>query len=624
MKLTHPYRILLPALLLATGVLFAPSLRFPFIWDDTEVIRDNPYLRSAGSSALFFRPAYWQQMLPISRSDYRPLQMISLAAISRVGGTNPFFFRGVNLALHLLACLLLQSLLLRLGAGKPVALTATALFALDPVHVEAVFNARNIAELAAAVLLLSAFILFLRNRGRLTFAAAGCFLGSLLYKESALVFPALLTATVLTAGRAELRIRGLRRTIPFWLMAAAAAAAKIMLSGSVLKETPPLPSFITGISRLGLIYFRLLLFPAGLKTLYSFFKPVSWATPENILSFLAAAALLLAASAAGRKSRLFRWALVCLLISLLPTLFKIGQIGRIVAEQRLYFPSSFFCLGGALIIHRVYEGCRRPGRSATVISAIVICVALFILSEKYLLSWRSEMALWTRVTTLSPRAALARNNLAIAFHRQGDDERAREELEIALRLSPRHRESHSNMGVLHALAGRWEEAAIEFKKSLKSDPSYYAASLHLGEVYLRMGRLEEAEEVLRGVVKANPYIPQAWNGLAIILEEMGRGREAEKLYRTAVRLNPEYISPLRNLTALYHERKDFDRAIATGREAIRKQPGNPNGYITLSSVYITLGRLTEARRVLEEGQRKLPGNGELRNRILALKSARPD
>ncbi|MFH1037692.1 MAG: tetratricopeptide repeat protein [PVC group bacterium] len=625
MKRTNHYRLLLATLLITAGALFAPALRFPFIWDDTAVVRDNPYLRSSGSAGLFFRPAYWEQMLPISRSDYRPLQMITLAAVSRPGGRNPLFFRAVNLSLHLLACLLIWTLSLRLETGKPAALLAAAFFAFHPVHVETVFNARNIAELMPAVLLLSAFILFLRPPGGIGLAgAAAGFLGALLYKESAIIFPAILTATVLTAGRVSPRKSGLRHTVPFWLIAAAAGAAKIMLSGSALKETPPLPPFIVGVSRLSLVYFRLLLFPARLKTLYSFFKPVSFATPGSVLALLAAAALLLTAARVARKDRLLRWSLICLLLSLLPAFFKIGQIGRIVAEQRLYFPSSFFCIAGALIIRRVYEDCRRRGQVLTVISVIVICLALFGLSEKYLVSWQSEISLWTRVTDLSPRAALARNNLAIAFHRQGDDERAREELEIALRLSPGHKEAHSNLGVLHALSGRWEEASVEFKESLKSDPSYHPASLHLAEVYLRMRRLAEAEEIVRKVLKANPYIPQAWNDLAIVLEERGRTREAEEAYREAARLNPEYVSPLRNLTRLYHERKDFDRAVETGREAIRRQPEHPGGYITLSSVYVTRGRFADARELLEEGRRRHPGNREIKSRLLALESVGPD
>jgi len=372
------------------------------------------------------------------------------------------------------------------------------------------------------------------------------------------------------------------------------------------------------------IYLRLLILPIQLKVLYPFNKPVSWAEPEWFMPLLAAAGALFIIYKLFRKNRVLFWALACLLLSLLPTLAKIGQLGRVVAEQRLYFPSIFFCMAGAALLSPVGISRNNSRRwillGGTSLAAAVICLCFAWLTHDYLPSWRSDLALWTRVTILSPRSALAYNNLATVYHRQKNNNRAILELKEALRYSPRHKESHSNMGLLHKIAGREDKAIFEFKESLRSDPSYYPASLHLAEIYLKQRRLDEAEEVLRGVLKQNNYLHQAHNALAIVLEEKGQNGEAETHYRKSYQLNPEYIVALRNLTALYHERKDYDQAITTGREAIRKSPAHPKGYIVLARVYTTAGRFNEARSTLREGLRRNPGNWKIKSLLMALET----
>ncbi|MEA1928789.1 MAG: tetratricopeptide repeat protein, partial [Candidatus Auribacterota bacterium] len=263
---------------------------------------------------------------------------------------------------------------------------------------------------------------------------------------------------------------------------------------------------------------------------------------------------------------------------------------------------------------------RRRFRLLFGIAGILICLSFAGLIREYLPCWRSNLTLWTRVTILSPRSALAYNNLASVYHRQNNDCRAMVELKEALRCNPEHKEAHSNLGVLHSLAGRQDKAIFEFEESLRSDPTYYPASLHLAKIYLRQRRLDEAEDVLRGVITINAYLPKAYNALAIVLEEAGRSREAEKYYREADALNPEYVVPLRNLTALYHERKDFDRAIETGREAIKRRPGHPKGYIILARVFITMGRFEEARSLLQKSLKTNPENWRTRSLLMALES----
>lgn len=619
-------RIVLAAVLAAAGLLFASSLQFPFVWDDTAVIRDNPFIHSPVGAGIFFSPRYWKNLIPVSRFDYRPLQMLTLAAISRVGGQDPLYYRTVNLALHLLATLLLFILAGRLGAGRTASLLAAAFFAFHPVHVETVVGARNLSELMTSVLLCSALIVFPCGPGRGSLIAAGLLFGAaLLYKESALILPLLLVILVPAKPGGIRNGRAARlKTIPFWLLAAGAGIAKTLLSsGSAVSSSLPATHFLAGAARLQVINLRLLFFPAPLRVLYHFPPLTSLAEPVWFFS-LAGVVLLAGILLATRKDRLLFALLLGLAGSLLPSLYRLGSPGRIVAEQRLYLPSFFFCLAAAVLIERAGAGGGARRRTAIRLSGWLICLPLIGLTGDYLSDWRDEIPLWNRVTVLSPRAGIAFNNLGIALSRAGDSGGAERNWERALKIAPGLPEAHTNLGILRGREGRWEDAADHFRAALEADRSHHPAALYLAQTYRQMGRDEEAADLLRGILEENPDHAAAANELAIVLERMGQTEEAEELYREAASLNPQYAAPLRNLAALYGERGEFERALAAGREAVEKRPDQPRGYVTLSGIYIKLGRLEEARKVLSDGARRHPDDWRIKSRLLALDSAAPE
>lgn len=610
--------------LIAAGIVYSPALRYPFVWDDLEVVRDNAFLRAPVSPLLFFQPHFWKQMLPISRIDYRPLQMLALRAIALLGGRGPLPYHLMNILLHLLVCFLIWRVVGCFSRGPVLPFFTAVFFAFHPVHVETVVNARNISELLAAVFILLAFLSFIRrSSGWLTLISLFFFILALLCKESSLIFPLLLTAYLLFRKGEERRSTGLMRTIPFWLASAAGATAKIMMGSVGIGENHPrLTQVIPAGAKLLVIYFRLLAFPVHLQVLYPFFKPARLAREEWFFFLIAAAALLLLGFSLRKYGRLSYWAFLSLLITLLPALTKIGQRGRIVAEQRLYFPSFFFCLLGAIFFEKIAASGRRPFSRIVIGSFLIVCLAFAGLSREYLHSWRSDFALWNRVTALSPRSALAHNNLGAVFHRRGDEERALAELKKAVRIQPDHKEAHNNLGVMHRKYGRWEEAISEFEKSLKENPDYYPALLNLTEVYLRISRLKEAEETIRQVIDHNPYLPRAYNALGIVLEKKGKEARAREAYLKAAQLNPEYAVPLRNLAVSFLDAGEHEEAIKTAREAIRRKPFQPAGYLVLSRVYVSRGELDQARAQLSEALRLEPKNWRIKSRLWALETYR--
>ncbi|RYG64229.1 hypothetical protein EON77_20005, partial [bacterium] len=182
--------------LLAALAVFAISIPGAFVYDDLAVVEQDKR---------FGPPIDWRGLWTESYNAgvdnlYRPLVSTTYALQHRIHGPTPVPFHVVNWLLHGLVSALVAWVALRLAlrAGtdqaksRAVALIAGVLFAVHPIHVEAVANVVGRAELMCAAGALVAIGLSLAplTRGRVALAFAA-FLVALLSKEQGLLVPLL-------------------------------------------------------------------------------------------------------------------------------------------------------------------------------------------------------------------------------------------------------------------------------------------------------------------------------------------------------------------------------------------------------------------------------------------------
>ena len=135
---------------------FANTLGNGFTFDDTWLILENERIDD---------PGYLRYMLFEVEHLWRPVKRISLMADHALWGRDrPGGFHLTNIFLHAGACLLLHALALRLGLARAGALAASLLFAVHPIHVEAVANISHRKEMLAVVFCLLAFLAWLASR----------------------------------------------------------------------------------------------------------------------------------------------------------------------------------------------------------------------------------------------------------------------------------------------------------------------------------------------------------------------------------------------------------------------------------------------------------------------------
>ena len=138
------------AVLLGAIVPLLPTLRAAFIYDDTTIIRDNPFLRGWASLVHVWSLPYWSGDGGAALGLYRPAQQAVLALVWNLG-------KGSALLFHSYALLLGAATagavwwLLRRGVGGTASFVAAMWFATHPLHVEAIASVANTSELLVAL-----------------------------------------------------------------------------------------------------------------------------------------------------------------------------------------------------------------------------------------------------------------------------------------------------------------------------------------------------------------------------------------------------------------------------------------------------------------------------------------
>ena len=151
-RLLEPRWAVMTCIALAIAA-YMGSLGHGFAYDDVPLIEVNRRVHSLANWATILRSSWWSDSL------YRPFSALTLAADWTIGGGDPRWFHVVNVLLHAGATALVY-VLARTLVPPFAALAAGALFAVHPVHVEAVANIVGRAEVLAALFALAAVLLY--------------------------------------------------------------------------------------------------------------------------------------------------------------------------------------------------------------------------------------------------------------------------------------------------------------------------------------------------------------------------------------------------------------------------------------------------------------------------------
>jgi hypothetical protein len=359
------------ALALLAGIVYANSLAGEFAFDDNGIIVQNVALHDIGNLPRLLVAPYWPGLAAES-ALYRPVAIASFAVDWWLWGGNALGFHLVNVLAHITVTLLVFAFLLRLNAPVVAAAIGGALFAVHPVHTEAVANIVGRSEILAAGLVLAGCLVFLRRELRPSIriaTIAACYALALGSKESAVVLPALLLLLGwLHPDCGEALIDVIRREWKLLAALCVVLSAYLALRYSVLGVfggSLPAP-FMRDVStgdriatavRVWPEYVRLIVFPKNLSADYSpgVLMPTTWTDPRVWFALPLGAATIVGAIRMRRKSPWGALAVLWFAIAILPVANLLFPVGVMLAERTLYLPSVAVAFA-VPAIHPWYRG----------------------------------------------------------------------------------------------------------------------------------------------------------------------------------------------------------------------------------------------------------------------------
>ena len=443
-------RALAVVVALATAVVWAPSVRNGFVWDDQyDILRSDRLHHARAIVDVFAHHAMWSADQPeVAISTYRPLALATLAVDWQLWHTHPAGYHATNVLLHVLATLALFLALLTLVEDARVAAVLALLFALHPANAEAVAWINGRSEMLA--LGFGALAIWAARTQRFVVLAVAL-VAAMLGKETGVIFApvcvalatgrrgrALVAALVAVAAYASLRAYALGHgTLPAQASAAIATLGPVWSRATVAALVPWRRA------------------PIELSTWLSSLTPHARAAWALAGASLAAAALLLAL----RRHWLAAIALAWWLGSIAPTApiaaldYPWPGLGR-----WLYVGLPGLLLVAALATRRL------PSRARAALATVV--ALLFVVgAERGIATWHDDEALYSAMVAETPDDAWAWRALGTVRLAQGRDADAADCFHRAV-ATDRTEEVHAAYALeayAWARLGRCDEAEAQFR-----------------------------------------------------------------------------------------------------------------------------------------------------------------
>ncbi len=627
---THPrtsargaHLLTMLALTVATLAVYAQIRHHTFLtYDDPDYVLQNPNLRLdlgwEGVRQAFTRP------FPIW--DWVPLTSLSLQVDYALYGLDPSGYLITNVALHVLATLVLYAAFVRMTGARGRSAFVAAVFALHPLHVESVAWASERKDVLSGlffVLALWAYASYAeRPRIARFLVVTLCLLLGLLSKATLVTLPAVFLLLDwwplgrLGAGtpagpgvRVTLR-RAVLEKIPMLLLVAGVASI-IFAVGRAAGAMHSLDALPLGV-RVGnalesyVLYAAKSVWPSGLAVLY----PLRVGPPPLGPSLAAALCLTLVSLLVARHARTRPYLAVgwfWYLGMLVPTigLVQVGMQAR--ADRFMYLPliglSILIAWGASDVFDRLRA--RRFAGPA----ALAVLASLWVCTWLQIQHWQNSFTLFEHAIEVTQKNSVAHLNLGSAFLATGDADAAERHYARAAVIDPKRIQARLGLADVLALRGDLGGAIAAYERVLKTKPDDPLASGRYGVTLLRAGRIAQAQRPLEIAVAAHPGSTLQHTALAVVYAELGRRRDAIASNRAALRLDPTQQRATNNLAWLLAT--SADASLAERQESVRlaeraartRDEQDPSMLDTLGTAYAAVGRFEEAIAVATRAAR---------------------
>jgi len=536
-------------IVLAALAAYHRSFAVPFLMDDGIAVVDNVKIRHLWP--------IWDALSPSATSVVggRPVVNLSFAVNYALGGTAVWGYHALNLAVHILAALILygivrRSLLApalreRFGAcATRLALAVAVVWTVHPLQTEAVTYVSERCESLMALFYLLTLYCFIRGSDSrrcgwwLTLSVVACLLG-VASKEVMVTAPVMVLLYDRTFVSGSFREAWMRhRRLYLGLASTWVLLGYLMVGlhyrGAGYAVGIPWWSYALVECRVVVQYLWLALWPHPLVFDYGEFVTVQH--NGGVALYAALLAILIAVVLVELKRRpAIGFVGAWFLVILAPTSSVVPVAGLPMAEHRMYLPLAAVVTLAAVGAVNTLTG--RRGAAAL----LALAVGLGWLTARRNEDYRSELSIWTDTVAKCPDNARAHTNLGRALQEANRFPEALSQCEEALQINPGNAQIHYNLANALVRLGRLPEAIAQYEFALRINPDYVLAQNNL-----------------------------AWHLATHVPAEGGDPVRAVALAERACRLSDDRVAKyLDTLAAAYAAAGRFGDAVDTAQKAIQ-------------------------------------------------------
>jgi tetratricopeptide (TPR) repeat protein len=639
--------IALPLVVLTVAV-YLPVHSFDFVnYDDFDYVVENPNLRGGLSLASVVHP-----FTHALGTNWFPINLLSLQLDHAAYGIEPGGYHVTNLALHILASLVLFWTLARMTGAPWRSGVIAAVFAVHPLHVESVAwisERKDVLSGLFWMLTMAAYARFAERPGAARMAVVAlCLALGLMAKPLLVTLPfALLLLDYWPLCRLDdeddptrLDLSRVRAAViekwPLFALIATSSAITVVVQreGGAMDFGEQLSAGLRLANGLEsyVAYLWASFWPVDLAVFYPHPETISWAWAGASGTILLAISVATFALRNTASYALVGW--LWFLGTLVPMIgwIQVGMQAR--ADRYSYIPQIGLAIVVVFGAHDLL-GRSRAGRAGLGVLAAAAIAALALTASAQLTHWKDTVTLFSRAAAVTANNFVAHRSLGKALVASGRLDEAEAQFLEALRIRPGWSEARLGLADVLVQRGRVTEAIDAYADTQRANPDDVEAAGKYGLALLRVGRFDEAAPLIKRALAANPGAPELHLGMALAANARGDPARAIRHNREALRLTPDLAAAANNLAWLLATcpdpaLRDPAESIRLARASVEASGARDPGVLdTLAAALAAEGHYEEAARSADRGAELAEGAGRralgqaIRARAALYRTGRP-
>ncbi|OGW41846.1 MAG: hypothetical protein A2132_05720 [Nitrospirae bacterium RBG_16_43_11] len=583
------------------AIVYLNALDNGFHYDDEHYIQNNQFLERWENVPAMFTTTRFYSDDQLFTGHYRPLVYVTYAVNKILGGNNPVGYHVINLAFHIGSAMLLY-LIIRamLGGGVSnfyIALAAALIFAVHPFNSEVVNYITARSSVMSGFFYLLAFYFWVRFRSKITsyfyIASLLAFLLGMLSKEVVITLPVILWLYDLyffhpyRTSRSALRTLFNWRTYIPYLPFILSVLVPYFLIRKIKYGVFAIPVLNRDIyinllteTRVLVKYIIMLISPVG-QSVYHDIDVSTSIMDWRVLLSLALLAIIGVMTFILARSNRHEWRIISFsslwfFVTLLPTtLFPLNDIFQ---ENRGYLAAVSFAVVVALIMGWFIRKSGLAGMSVSTPAIVSLCLALLLIVYSITTFnrnkvWQDEYTLWSDVLVKYPDAYKPYHALGLFYMDRGENDRALEYFQRALRIYPAMYQAYNRIGIIYGEKGDTITAIAMFKKTIELRPDFHRAYYNLGTTYYLNNDIEPAIANYMKALELSPYYTEPYMALAEIYLRRKDTDRAKEMYEKVTQIKPSEASAYYRLGLIYEAEGKKALSVDYYKTALKTDPG---------------------------------------------------